>query len=341
MPVGATTCVLALWMARAWAGRGLLVLAVLLAMMPVAHAAKADCDGPFAVGRRTLALADGREIAVWYPVAAPPTPAPREDAPIASCPTRWPLLLFSHGVAGCNEQVLYLTEEIARHGYVVAAPNHRDAICGVVTRRKYPDAPDSTRPAFLDPAAWTAAAWRERMEDLRQTVQVVTADDRLGRAIDRQRLGLMGHSLGGYTVLGAAGGWNGWEIPGVRAVLALAPFVQPLLAHRRLRALQVPVMYQVAAWDFGITPGVVGEGGAFAASPAPKYLVELGAAGHMLWTNLPCNAYATTTGCLAAVADARLVDAYALAFFDRHLKGRPAPLLDGKGAGLREYRARR
>lgn len=326
---------------------GLLTCVMLLLLAPPAHAAQ--CVGPYAVGQRTLALADGREVAVWYPAA--PAAGSRAhdaasagvitDAPLAACPARWPLVLFSHGVAGCNEQVLFVTEQVASHGYVVAAPNHRDAICGVALRKKFPIATGATRPSFLAPQTWTASAWRGRMLDLRDTVQLLHDDARLARAIDFSRIGLMGHSLGGYTALGMAGGWPGWSLPGVRAVLAFAPFVAPLLHDKRLSGLRVPVMYQVADWDLTITPNVVQAGGAFDASPAPKYLVELAAASHLAWTNLPCRDFASVAACLAAVPRARQVDAYAIGFLDRYLKGLPAPLLDASGKGLRQFRAQR
>lgn len=303
---------------------------VWLACAPVVLAT--GCGGPFPVGFRQLALADGREVAVWYPAARDGVGA----AP-ADCPARWPLVLFSHGVAGCNEQAIYITREVARHGYMVAAPNHRDAICGVVLSRRF--APRDREPSFLSPQAWTSAAWRGRMLDLRETLRVVTDDPSLGSRFDPARIGLMGHSLGGYTVLGMAGAWPDWSLPGVRAVLAFAPFVAPYLAHHRLQGLRVPVMYQVAAWDWPITGSVLGAGGAWDASPAPKYLLELAGIGHMAWTNWPCRAYADVAACLAAVVVARRVDVYAIVFLDRYLKGAPAPLLEAKDGG-QDFRAR-
>ncbi|MBS0213176.1 MAG: dienelactone hydrolase family protein [Proteobacteria bacterium] len=309
-----------------------------------ARANAAICDGPYPVGQRGLALPDGREIALWYPAVRARSANPGEvavDAPMATCPTRWPLLLFSHGVVGCNEQVVYLTQALAARGYVVAAPNHRDAICGIATRRAFSAPADSDRPAFLDPSVWTAKAWRERRDDLRDALRVVQSDPNLARAIDPSRIGLLGHSLGGYTVLGIAGGWPDWSLPGVRAAAAYSPFVQPFLAKHRLRALRVPVMYQGGTLDWGMTPQLLGDAGAFAVSPPPKYLVEFAGATHMLWTNGPCADYRSSQACIAADANVRGVVAYTLAFFDRYLKDAPAPLLDGKGVGVRTYRQQR
>jgi len=300
-----------------------------------ANARASECSGPFAVGFRTLSLADGRDVSVWYPKPAASSGA--GDKVKLACP-RWPLVLFSHGLAGCGTQSVFITEQIARRGYVVAAPDHRDAICGVGLLRKLPDPSNATKPSFLDPQLWTDAAWRDRMLDLRETLRVVLADPALGDAIDASRIGLMGHSLGGYTVIGMAGAWPGWGVAGVRAVLAFSPYVEPYVAHGRLAHLRVPVMFQDGTLDIGIASHVVGPDGAFAQSPAPKYLVELADATHMAWTNLPCGEN-ETADCLAAVPNARLVDDYAIAFLDRYLKELPAPLLDGRGVGLSEYRA--
>jgi dienelactone hydrolase len=327
-----------------------MMFCLLLCMAFAARAHAAGCDGPYSVGFRSLSLADGREVSVWYPAgraiahavrANMATPEKVTDKAVADCVTRWPLVLFSHGLAGCNEQAVFITEEIARHGYVVAAPNHRDAICGVVLERKFTQGTTTTRPSFFVPLRWSADSWRERMLDLRETLRVVLADPDLSHAIDPARIGMMGHSLGGYTVVGMAGGWQDWKLPGVRAVLAFSPYVLPYLVQHRLAHLRVPVMYQGGAFDFGITPSVVRPGGAYDASPAPKYFVELAGATHMAWTNLPCRAYRNVPDCLAAVANARLVDDYAVAFLDRYLKGEPAPLLDGAGKGLAVYRVAR
>jgi hypothetical protein len=45
--------------------------------------------------------------------------------------------------------------------------------------------------------------------------------------VDLGRLGYIGHSLGGDTVVGLAGGWSSWKTPGVKAVLALSPYTEP------------------------------------------------------------------------------------------------------------------
>lgn len=46
----------------------------------------------------------------------------------------FPLVIFSHGYGGCGLKSVFFTEEMARHGYVVAAPDHNDALSCTVQK---------------------------------------------------------------------------------------------------------------------------------------------------------------------------------------------------------------
>ena len=52
------------------------------------------------------------------------------NAPAATC-AQFPLVIFSHGWSGCGTQSVFLTEQLARLGYIVAAPDHNDHGCSV------------------------------------------------------------------------------------------------------------------------------------------------------------------------------------------------------------------
>lgn len=56
----------------------------------------------------------GRDVALWKPSG----PAPE---------TGYPIIVFSHGFGGCNTQSTFLMEALAQAGYLVLAPNHKDA----------------------------------------------------------------------------------------------------------------------------------------------------------------------------------------------------------------------
>ncbi len=103
---------------------------------------------------------------------------------------------------------------------------------------------------------------------------------------DWSRLGLSGHSLGGYTVLALAGAWPEWKLAGVKAVLGLSPYSQPFIVHGTLSGLAAPVMYQGGTLDFTIIPALDKAEGAYDQSPEPKYLLVLDKAAHLAWADI-------------------------------------------------------
>ena len=326
-----------------------LLAAIALGFVACLPAHAAGCDGRFSAGYRVLALDNGRRVAVWYPTHAAETSAApsransglasrvARDAPPAACP-RVPLVLFSHGWGGCARQSIFLTEELARAGYVVAAPDHADAACAIGS-----DEVELGRmrvdKSFFDPASWNERSEIGRLHDLRAAIARVAADAQLARIADTSRVVAVGHSLGGYAAIGLAGGWPTWKTAQVKAVLALSPYVLPFMAHGTLARLQVPVMYQGAALDFGLTTSLEGPQGAYALTAPPKYFVKLDGGTHFEWTNLLCTGTPDVAACLQARPNAALISRYGVAFFDRHLKGKKTELLDAPGRGLAAYRA--
>lgn len=195
---------------------------------------------------------------------------------------RAPLVIFSHGFHGMSTQSTFLMKALADHGYLVIAPDHRDAW-------RLPPAPGfSWRPeaAFVKPEAWSDATYKDRAGDITSLLHAMKRDPAWSGVIDWSKIALAGHSLGGYTVLGLAGGWPKWKLPQVKAVLALSPFCTPFILKKSLGSLHVPVMYQGGTLDLGITPFVKSQGGAYDQTSAPAYFVEFDRAGHFAWTDL-------------------------------------------------------
>jgi predicted dienelactone hydrolase len=195
-------------------------------------------------------------------------------------------------------------EAFAHAGYLVLAPNHRDATCngGEATWRGKPEQP------LGQPGGWNDSTYRDRADDIRRLLDALRTDDRFRTRIDWNRVGLAGHSLGGYTVVGLAGGWSSWRLSGIKAVLALSPYAQPFTQHRTLSGLSVPVMYQGGTRDLGVTPSLQKSMGAYDLSPEPKYYVEFNRAGHFAWTNISPTAHES-------------IAAYSLAFMNHYVKG--------------------
>jgi predicted dienelactone hydrolase len=215
------------------------------------------------------------------------------------------VLFFSHGFGGCETGSSFLKSALAAHGYWVFAPRHADAWCGV-RRGTRPDVP------FGLPAEWSDATYVTRANDILAIHGALQANPVYARTLDFSRVGYVGHSLGGYTVVGLAGGWRAWgRAPGVRAVLALSPYIEPFVQHATLAGLNVPIMFQGGTADDGITPHVTRRGGAYDSAPAPKYLVVFRGARHSAWGDRRNASHANIT-------------AYSLAFLDRYVRGLPA-----------------
>ncbi|MEV8553775.1 dienelactone hydrolase family protein [Streptomyces glaucescens] len=133
------------------------------------------------------------------------------NAPVAGGGGRFPVVLFSPGSGGVRTQNTAWAEELASHGYVVAALDHPYDSAAVVlaggrtVHAEIASTGDRDKDAVLS-AGWTAV----RAADLGF---VLTQLDRLGRGeiagpltgrLDTSRVAVTGHSMGGAAALQAA-----------------------------------------------------------------------------------------------------------------------------------------
>jgi dienelactone hydrolase len=240
-----------------------------------------------AAPQQTTVIA-GLEVAVWMP--SPKTPRPM------------PAIVFSHGFRGCNTQSSFLMRALADNGFIVLAPNHRDAMCRPTPRARPPEL------RFEKPSAWNEHSYEDRRDDLNKLLDAIETEVSWASLIDKTKIGLAGHDLGGYTVVGLAGGWESWRRKDVKAVLAMSPFVEPFIRHGALDRIDSAVMYQGGTSDLSFTPPLHRPGGAYDKTPAPVFYVELHQAAHLAWTDL-----------LPRVHDP--ISHYALAFFGARFRG--------------------
>jgi predicted dienelactone hydrolase len=244
--------------------------------------------------------AGGRDVAVWKPAGA---------APEAGSP----LVVFSHGFGGCNTQSAFLMEALANAGYLVVAPNHADASCGSAHAHRGRSGGWRPEEPFQKAAEWSDTTYKDRRADIESVLAAVLSGKSFqGVRVDAGRVGIAGHSLGGYTALGVAGAWASWRDPRIKAVLALSPYNTPFVAKGDLGHVNMPVMFQGGTLDFGISPTVRHPGGAYDRSSSPKYYVEFQGAGHLAWTDLNPRFHS-------------VINRYSIAFFDRYLKGDASP----------------
>jgi dienelactone hydrolase len=262
--------------------------------------------GPFPVGVRTAHHTDRARqrllpTEVWYPatdahagqdVAAstrdtyellpvfPPVwqEAVRDAAPR---PGSYPLIAFSHGFGGHRRQSTFLCTHLASHGYVVTAPDHTgntisDIIQAVMTLHSGGQLPDPLRMVREFMAA--------RPADVRFIIDRAldgTAGG-LKPIIDADRLGMTGHSFGGWTTLAVVA-----SEPRIKAALPLAPAggSSPLPSEPLKQALtfkwgrDVPTLFLVAERD-SLLP-LAGMYELLEKTPATKKMVVLKNADHM------------------------------------------------------------
>jgi predicted dienelactone hydrolase len=115
----------------------------------------------------------------WLPVVAPGAPA--SDAKLKG------LILISHGTGGTELNHHNLGTRLARDGYLVAAVRH-------------------TGDNWQDRSLITSGRYfSERPLQLTRVLDALLASPEWGPRVPTERIGAVGHSAGGYSVLGLAG----------------------------------------------------------------------------------------------------------------------------------------
>ena len=212
--------------------------------------------------------------------AAPPVTqdAVRDAVP---GPGRHPLVAFSHGFAGHRRQTTHFCTHLASHGYVVVAVDHTgntlDDMVKLVLAIQTGGAP-------LEPDAVLGSIVPERPVDVCYAIDRVldgSACD-LADRVDAERIGVSGHSFGGWTTLQVAG-----RDERIGAALPLAPAGGE--THLPVGALHdaldldwgrnVPTLYLVAEHD-SLLP-LEGMLGLLRRTPGAPRLVVLKDADHM------------------------------------------------------------
>lgn len=106
---------------------------------------------------------------------------------------KYPLIIFSHGFGMPKVNYSVLATEIASHGYVVAAIDHPGSGLtimpdGLVVRlTPNPDGPNGKVVEFC--------------EDISHTISAILKTERFGNFINKESIGIIGHSLGGAAAL--------------------------------------------------------------------------------------------------------------------------------------------
>lgn len=144
----------------------------------------------------------GVPVTVWYPAAAPEKTRLEGIYNLSAAMDAPPvgrgrgIILFSHGSGGSDINHHDWAETLARAGFVVAAPRHIG----------------DSHDAFQGPGSEEQLL--ERPRQLRAALDAVVKHPVLGPVVDPERVGALGFSAGGYTVLallGARADFSRWN----------------------------------------------------------------------------------------------------------------------------------
>ena len=173
------------------------------------------------------------------------------DAPLADG-APYPVVIYSHGFGGHRDVAIFLTTHMASHGFVVASPEH--------IHRNLPAQ-----------AFGTAESSPEKDQaDIANTLAQL--DAAFGAAVDTARVGVIGHSAGARTALGALAN---------DSVLAAIPLAGGGTAPPE--AADKPILVIVAELD--LTVPTENSLASYDAAPGPRTFVNLAQAGHNSFTD--------------------------------------------------------
>lgn len=325
--------------------------------------------GPYPVGMvswRVAGAPRGRELmaSVWYPAieagghpraawmppavlraylasagfapdaAVTPVTAGHLGAPVRRAGGRLPVVLFSHGAHDHRSDTTIVVQELASHGYLVVTVDHTDDAF-----TEFPGGPvltPVTDPVLLPP---------DFAADIRYVLDRV-ADGRslpagLRDAPDPGRVGVFGWSKGATAIALA--------MIGDRRIRAGLSLDGPMQTQPPITAvLERPFMLMTADFTRAAEPSVadfwahlhgwrlnIQATGAIHSSYCDLQVLfpQLAAA-----LGLSDEELRSWIGTLDPMRALRIQQAYPLAFFDRHLRGRRSRLLDGPSAAFPEVR---
>jgi predicted dienelactone hydrolase len=177
----------------------------------------------------------GTELAIWYPTIEKEEEVSywawkgkaAKDSEVTK--GRYPLLVFSHGWGGIKYNQFYLAEFMARNGYIIVAIDHNDR---------------SFSKALID-----------RPKQITQALDIALTDLDFKNCIDPNKIGAVGHSFGGYTILALGGGVKTLSDNRIRAIALFAPGPMQLFEPSSLAKVNIPVMVIEADHDEVIPSG--------------------------------------------------------------------------------------
>jgi predicted dienelactone hydrolase len=275
-------------------------------------------------------------------------------APMATEEATYPLVLFSHGRCGFRQHNTVQVEELVSRGYVVATIDHPYAASGVVLPdgrlipfdpRLLPPWPQAVRPGLDRPFADGVLPYLEQdaVFVLDQLEALNDADPHgiLTGRLDLGRRGMFGVSLGGMITAEACRIDARLQAGLVMDVWMPEDVVETGLRQPMMWLSRPATTMRLEGWDeVEIDATQASMRAVFQRLPGDGYIVLVPDMFHIDFSDgrllSPLIASRRLCGPIDGERARTILNAYTVAFFDRHLRGLPAPLIDGRSAPFPE-----
>ena len=278
-------------------------------------------------------------VAVWYPTLDTPTrytyagPVIGMVAHNASpyqAARPYPLLVFSHGFGGSGLSAVFLNEQLAARGWIVAAPDHRDRYSAIRIRTGLNK--DLDRQGFLLEAEKITNAdadhrdeYLYRIDELKFVLDEMLRSGQFGKRIDKERIAVGGHSFGGFTALGLCGTIEERRDDRIKAVLLYSTGAGGyLFQENELARVKVPSLYFFGELEKGQKRGRATmeelSDKVYRNVASPKYLLVLKGGNHFSFNNR-FNDRPGSHFLGGSEEQLKVVGRYSIAFLEKYVAG--------------------
>ncbi|MFI9111588.1 alpha/beta hydrolase family protein [Streptomyces venezuelae] len=282
---------------------------------------------PYATPEETRLLTESLGTGAAVPADALARMRTHSRTDARPAPGRHPLVLLSPGFGGARWTVTHLAEELASRGYVVASVDHAYEAYGAA----FPGGRTLTCVACTaldDGGATGSLVTSTRAADMRFVLDRLTGPRPAWRhagVIDARRVGMAGHSIGGASAATAMA-----ADPRIDAGVNMDGSFWEELPAEGLRGRPFMML--------GTHDGTHLPGGTDASWDRTwsrldgwKRWVTVAGAEHLSFSDYPViqDQFGLPGPDLPAARAVAVTRTYVTAFFDRHLRGLPRPILDG------------
>jgi pimeloyl-ACP methyl ester carboxylesterase len=247
-------------------------------------------------------------------------------AVVAAKQPSYPVLVFSPGFGATLSMYTVELEEIASQGYIVVGINHPYGSAATA----FLNGPTVTiNPNFN--ASGNFPVWVQDQIFVLSQLETLNSNDPdkvFTGKLDLKHIGVFGHSLGAGVAMKVA-----TQDKHVSAILSED---SPALGKRIDKTVEVPFLMMESEQNVDANVAV------YQQAKGPAYDLAMNTFEHdnfgdlAFWPGIEPLKSASALGSVDSARANKIVNAYVLAFFDKYLKGKAAPLLDGPSADYKE-----